>query len=117
MSRLTVILAALMLLSLGTTSAQAATPSWSAALCEAGPRDTYPAGRDMDGDGVPDSEDWCASTPAGQHVGSNGCAVQEIYVNCGGAMPPEPAAHVVPTMAPEPVVQMARDEKDSDGDG
>jgi len=51
-----------------------ATPSWSAALCESGPTAAHGAGTDTDGDGVPDSEDWCAGTAAGAHVGSNGCA-------------------------------------------
>ncbi len=48
------------------------------------------AGQDLDGDAIPDSEDWCALTPAGARVGPNGCADWEIPVTCERAPPPIP---------------------------
>jgi parallel beta-helix repeat protein len=50
-----------------------------------GPRDseivyaTDSALMDTDGDGIPDSQDTCASTPAGQSVNAKGCAFVQSY--------------------------------------
>lgn len=118
MNRLSAFLAVLAVLVWGTAGANSAwkTPTRSAALCQAGPLPEHAAGTDADGDGVPDSEDWCAGTPAGVHVGSNGCAAGEIATQCDRGLPPEPEARVVPTLAPP--VHVAREEaRDSDGDG
>jgi OOP family OmpA-OmpF porin len=71
------------------------------------------AGLDLDGDAIPDSEDWCALTPAGARVGPNGCADWEIPVACERDAPvPPPRAPVAadPVAAAEPA-------RDSDGDG
>ena len=48
------------------------------------------AGVDDDRDGVPDSEDWCATSPAGVRVGPTGCADWEIPVACERELPPIP---------------------------
>ena len=63
------------------------------------------AGIDDDRDGVPDSEDWCAQSPAGARVGPTGCADWEVPVVCTAepVIPPPPPPKIVP--------------KDSDGDG
>ena len=115
MSRLTAVLGVLAALGWGPAHAGML---WNSAygatvLCEAGPRDNYPAGADMDGDGVPDSEDWCVNSQPGAHVGSNGCAIGEIDVDCGKAAPPEPAPRIVPMIAPAARAV----ESDSDADG
>jgi outer membrane protein OmpA-like peptidoglycan-associated protein len=60
------------------------------------------AGLDADRDGVPDSDDWCAGTPAGARAGADGCADGEVPARCERAPPPPPL--------PEPFV-------DADGDG
>ncbi|MGQ0586663.1 MAG: OmpA family protein [Gammaproteobacteria bacterium] len=63
------------------------------------------AGIDDDRDGIPDSDDWCALSPAGTRVAPNGCADWEVPVVCTAApvIPPPPPPKVEP--------------KDSDGDG
>jgi len=68
------------------------------------------AGLDLDGDAIPDSEDWCALTPANTRVGPNGCADWEIPVTCerDAPVPPAPAPASAPAAGPP---------KDSDGDG
>jgi OOP family OmpA-OmpF porin len=51
------------------------------------------AGVDYDGDGIPDSEDWCATSPERVRVGPTGCADWEIPVTCErepGPLPPPP---------------------------
>jgi hypothetical protein len=44
------------------------------------------ASGDSDGDGVPDNEDECPSTPADQIVNSHGCSIQQL-VPCSGPQP------------------------------
>jgi len=48
------------------------------------------AGVDYDHDGIPDSDDWCATTPEGVRVGPSGCADWEIPVTCLPEPPPIP---------------------------
>ena len=74
------------------------------------------AGVDLDGDAIPDSEDWCAQTPPNTRVGPSGCADWEIPVSCEKDIPVPPAAPaaVVPAAAAPAV---AAPPKDSDGDG
>src|SRR5689334_25412828 len=79
-------------------SADEARPAWAADVCEAGPHSGHPAGSDQDGDGVPDSQDWCTHTPPGVHVGSNGCGIGEVAVNCPRTIADGPA-RVVPAAA------------------
>jgi len=110
MTRLTAVLAVLAVACLGTTAASTAwaDAAYAAPVCQAGLHGDHPAGLDQDGDSIPDSEDWCASTPAGSRVGPNGCATGEIEVTCDQGLP-EPKPRVVPT-----AVNGARD---TDGDG
>lgn len=75
------------------------------------------AGVDLDGDAIPDSEDWCAQTPPNTRVGPSGCADWEIPVSCEKEVPvppPAPVAVVPAAAAPEPSREPP---KDSDGDG
>lgn len=95
-------------------TATAAKPAWAtsahaAPVCQAGLHGDHPAGLDQDGDTVPDSEDWCSRTPAGQRVGANGCGAADIQVACDRGVP-EPKPRVVPAA----VSSKARD---TDGDG
>lgn len=71
-------LAVLLLLALSAPAA--ALPG--ARVCNAGLPGDHRAGIDDDGDTIPDSEDWCAQTPAGARVGSDGCAPGEVPVGC-----------------------------------
>lgn len=87
----------------------APTPAWSADVCQAGLRGTHAAGLDEDGDGVPDSEDWCTRTPAGARVGSNGCPTGQVDVSCDRG-PGDESARVVPTALASP-------DRDADRDG
>lgn len=94
-------------------TATAAKPAWApsghaAPVCQAGLHGDHPAGLDQDGDTVPDSEDWCSRTPAGQRVGANGCGVADIQVVCDRGLP-EPKPRVVPAAA--------KTVRDTDGDG
>lgn len=95
----------------GPAPAAAEQAAWTAHVCSAGPAGDHPAGRDNDGDGVPDSEDWCIASKPGERVGSNGCAAGEIAVNCGKAPAPQVAAAIPAPIVPAPGV------RDSDGDG
>ena len=122
MSRFAGVLAVFATLGWGTAGAEPmlwTSASPGATLCEAGPVDHYPTGQDNDGDGVPDSDDWCLNSPEGAHVGSNGCAAWEIDVDCAKAPAAEPAARVVPmeTPAPAPAPAPKKGAVDSDGDG
>ena len=93
---------AALLLVLAAPFADAAAP---VRLCDVGLPGERPAGLDDDLDGVPGSDDWCAETPAGTRVGSNGCADWEVPVQCEApAPPPPPPAPVAPPV-------------DTDGDG
>lgn len=91
----------------GLAGATEGTPAYSAPVCQAGLHGDHPAGLDQDADGVPDSEDWCASSTAGARVEPNGCAMGEIEVACDRGMP-EPKPRVVPT---------ATTSRDTDADG
>jgi OOP family OmpA-OmpF porin len=111
MNRVSALLAVAALAMFGT--ATAGKPAWAtspnaASICQAGLHGDHPAGLDQDGDTVPDSEDWCSRTPAGQRVGANGCGVADIQVVCDRGLP-EPKPRVVPTAG--------RQSRDSDGDG
>ncbi len=77
------------------------------------------AGVDLDGDAIPDSEDWCALTPPATRVGPNGCADWEIPVTCvrDEPVPPPPAPVAVAPMAPPAAAPVAEPAKDSDADG
>jgi OmpA-OmpF porin, OOP family len=86
----------------------AAPPSYSATVCQAGRHGDHPAGADLDGDGVPDSEDWCPNSAAGASVGPNGCLAGQLEVSCGP---------VPPDATPRVVRAAAIDEPDTDGDG
>lgn len=108
MNRITEVLA-LAALALACGTATAATPAYSAPVCQAGLNGAHPAGLDADVDGVPDSEDWCTRTPAGSKVGADGCPMGEIDVSCD-KLPGEPPARVVPTAMVSP-------DRDSDRDG
>jgi len=68
------------LLLLALSAPAAALPG--ARVCNAGLPGDHRAGTDDDEDAVPDSEDWCARTPAGARVGSDGCAPGEVPVGC-----------------------------------
>jgi OOP family OmpA-OmpF porin len=78
------------------------TPAYSAPGCDVGLNGDNAAGTDADHDGVPDSEDWCGSSPKGSRVGPNGCALGEIAEQCGRAAvkEKEEPAQVVPAVAP-----------------
>lgn len=78
------------------------TPAYSAPGCDVGLNGDNAAGADTDRDGVPDSEDWCGSSPKSSRVGPNGCALGEIAEQCGRAAvaETEEPAHVVPAVAP-----------------
>ena len=111
MNKFSALLALLAAAAFGT--ATAGKPAWAtsdhaAPVCQAGLHGDHPAGLDQDGDTVPDSEDWCSRTPAGQRVGANGCGVAEIQVVCDRGLP-EPKPRVVPTAASAA--------SDADGDG
>ena len=93
-----------MLASLLFTLVAAAAPA-SAQVCSTllpGEGDRH-AGVDYDGDGIPDSDDWCATSPAGARVAPTGCADGEIPVAC------EPPPPEIPPPPPPKV--------DSDKDG
>jgi OmpA-OmpF porin, OOP family len=107
MKTLAAMLAATMVALLGPAQAADSTPSYAAPVCQVGLHGDHPAGLDQDGDGVVDSEDWCANSPAGARVEPNGCAKGEIEVVCDRGLP-EPKPRVVPA---------ANGVKDSDGDG
>lgn len=112
MKRLSALLALVAAVVFGT--ATAGKPAWATArdatpVCQAGLHGDHPAGLDQDGDAVPDSEDWCSRTPAGQRVGANGCGVAEIQVVCDRGLP-EPKPRVVPT-------SVGKAARDTDGDG
>lgn len=49
--------------------------------------DLLPEG-DADGDGVPDSRDWCARTPAGMAVDEHGCSLIELLTEPEDAIEP-----------------------------
>ena len=111
MTRLTTILAVLAVACFGTATASSkawADAAYAVPVCQAGLHGDHPAGMDQDGDAVPDSEDWCSATPAGAHVGPNGCATGEIEVACDKGLP-EPRPRVVPTAG--------KVTADADGDG
>lgn len=112
MTRLTAVLAVLAVACFGTTTASRAwaEAAYAAPVCQAGLHGDHPAGLDQDGDSIPDSEDWCSSTPAGSHVGPNGCATGEIEVACDRGLP-EPKPRVVPTAV------NGKAARDTDGDG
>ena len=112
MKTLSVALAMLAAAMAGTASAgkHPGTPAdYAAPICQAGLHGDHPAGLDQDGDTIPDSEDWCSRTPAGQRVGANGCGVADIQVVCDRGLP-EPKPRVVPTAVSKGV-------RDTDGDG
>lgn len=73
------------------------------------------AGVDLDGDAIPDSEDWCALTPPDTRVGPSGCADWEIPVSCEREMPVPASAPVA--VVPAQPAPAAEPPKDSDGDG
>lgn len=105
---LSAVLAVIAVASAGLAIAGDATPSYSAPICQVGLHGDHPAGLDQDGDGVPDSEDWCANSAAGARVEPDGCARGEIEVACVKAAP-EQRPRVVPTAG--------RSERDTDADG
>ena len=73
---------------------------------------SHPAGLDRDGDGVPDSEDWCPDSANGARTGADGCAAGEIHVSC------KRSAAAEPVEKPQPLrVVPASSGNDSDGDG
>jgi OOP family OmpA-OmpF porin len=84
------------LLLLAVTAPATALPG--ARVCNAGLPGDHRAGLDDDGDAIPDSEDWCAQTPAGARVGADGCAPGEVPVGCS-TRPLQP----VPKPVAEPV--------------
>jgi OmpA-OmpF porin, OOP family len=87
------------------------TPAYSVPVCQVGLHGTHPAGLDQDVDGIPDSEDWCSGTPAGAHVGPDGCQAGEIDVACDKTPPPR-KMEVVPAA---PVVRKVSRDSDNDG--
>jgi OmpA-OmpF porin, OOP family len=91
-------LAVLLLLALSAPAA--AIPG--ARICNAGLPGDHRAGLDDDGDTIPDSEDWCAQTPAGARVGSDGCAPGEVPVGCS-TRPLQPVAKPKPVEEPAAV--------------
>lgn len=110
MKTLVAMLAALGAVVFGMSTAvagEAAAP-YAAPVCQVGLHGDHPGGLDQDGDGIVDSEDWCASSAAGAKVGPNGCAAGEIEVVCDRGLP-EPQPRVVPTAT--------NGGKDTDGDG
>jgi OmpA-OmpF porin, OOP family len=111
MKMLTALLALLAAAGVGAVSAAeaAGTPSWSAPVCQVGLHGDQPAGLDQDGDGIPDSEDWCSGSAAGAKVQPNGCALGEIDVACDQGIP-EPKPRVVPTA-------VSKSARDTDADG
>jgi len=88
-------LAVLLLLALSAPAA--AIPG--ARVCNAGMPGDHRAGLDDDGDTIPDSEDWCAQTPAGARVGADGCAPGEVPVGCS-TRPLQPVAKPKPVEEP-----------------
>jgi OmpA-OmpF porin, OOP family len=70
-----------------------------ARICNAGLPGDHRAGLDDDGDAIPDSEDWCAQTPAGARVGSDGCGPGEVPVGCS-ARPLQPVPKPKPIAEP-----------------
>lgn len=111
MKTLVAMLAALGAAALGmsTAAATGAEAPYVAPVCQVGLHGDHPAGLDQDGDGVVDSEDWCANSAAGAKVGPNGCATGEVEVVCDAGLP-EPKPRVVPTA-------VSGGAKDTDGDG
>lgn len=93
---------------LGAAQAADPVPPYTAPVCQVGRHGDHPGGLDQDGDGVVDSEDWCANSAAGARVEPDGCARGEVEVVCDRGLP-EPKPRVVPTAA-----NAARD---ADGDG
>lgn len=91
------------------------TAPWTSPVCGAGPVGDRPAGVDADGDGVVDSDDWCPRTKSGDRVGSNGCAVWEIPVNCPKPIMASPAPVRVMPVAAAPAAEPRN--RDADGDG
>jgi OmpA-OmpF porin, OOP family len=77
-----------------------------ARICNAGLPGDHRAGLDDDGDGIPDSEDWCAQTPAGAHAGSDGCAPGEVPVGCS-TRPLQPVPKPKPVAEAAPVAEPA----------
>lgn len=95
-------LAALLLLALSAPAA--AIPG--AKVCNAGLPGDHRAGLDDDGDAIPDSEDWCAQTPAGARVGSDGCAPGEVPVGCS-TRPLQPVPKPKPVEEPAAAAEPA----------